>query len=138
MSEQMENLVSRTEALVGAFTSAMMATAEAAAERMQLAARVAQINSRMAAFSAILEGVGAQKEALLQRMEGQRGAMRAMLARQVELLTCQETAILEKIGLAPDQAARAVEAVDQKTVYRRVGSRFEAVSGSAQGNGRDE
>lgn len=138
MAEQMENLVSRTEALVGAFTNAMMATAEAAAERMELAARVAQINSRMAAFSAILEGVGAQKEALLQRMEGQRGAMRAMLARQVEMLTFQETAILEKIGLAPEQAARAVEAVDQQTVYRRIGSRFVPISGPAQANGHSE
>jgi hypothetical protein len=54
----MTQLTGRAEQLMDALADAIISTAEAAAERIDLAARVAQIQQRMAAFGAVLEAVG--------------------------------------------------------------------------------
>src|SRR5262245_59745075 len=101
---EMDGLVARAERLIGAGTGATLATTEAAAERLELASRVAQIQGRMAALAAVLQTVGAQKETLLARLEQARGPVRALLEAQLAALTAQELAVLEKAGV-PQLAA---------------------------------
>lgn len=123
MADDMQALSGRAEKLINALTNAILTTAEVAAEKIELASRVAQINQRMTAYAAVLEIVGAQKMALMQRRDATDGPMKALLTHQIETLTVQEIAILESSG-APAVAARtAVETIDEP-VYRRDGKRF--------------
>jgi hypothetical protein len=66
---EMGALVTRTERLIGGLISALLATAEVAAEKVELAARVAQMQQRMTPFAAVLESVRAAKEALFAKLE---------------------------------------------------------------------
>ena len=128
----MSQLTGRAEQLVDALADAIISTAEAAAERLDLAARVAQIQQRMAAFGAVLESVGAQKLALMNRLEdnGLPDPQRQLIEQQVNLLTVQETEILKRAGAAPELAQQAIESADHgdegeyTALYRRDGRRF--------------
>lgn len=122
----MQQLSARAETLISALTNAILSTAEVAAERLALAAELARVTQRMHAFAAVLDAVGVQKAALLERQATATGPMKALLGRQVEMLTLQETAILEKVGVPQAQAALAIEMADApaKPAYRRDGRRF--------------
>jgi hypothetical protein len=124
-------LTGRVERLVGAFTGAMMATAEAAAERIELAAEVARVTQRMAAFGAVLEAVGAQKEALLERLGKSKGPTRALIEQQLLMLTAQEVAVLKKAGIDDGQATAAVAVADGggRALYVRDGRKFVPLEG---------
>ena len=87
--------------------------AEVAAERIQAAAEVARIQTRMSAFAAVLEAVGTQKAALQAKLNKPGGAMAKLIERQIKLLTGQETAILAKLGVGPELATQAVKAADR-------------------------
>jgi hypothetical protein len=140
----MRALTERTERLVDVLTSAILSTAEVAAERVELAAKVAQVQQCMRAFGAVLESVGAQKEVLLARLETATGPMKSLLLQQVEVLTAQEMAMLEKAGVAQPAARQALAVVDngvasgtggaRGALYVRNGRRFARVDGVA-GNG---
>jgi hypothetical protein len=133
MPENMEALVGRTERLVESITGAILSTAEAAAERIELASKVAQIQQRMSAFGAVLEAVGAQKAALEARAAAlPHGPVLTLLERQVEALTAQELSVLEKAGVPQPVASAALAAPAEGEVYRREGRRFVPVA-----NGRD-
>lgn len=138
MAEDMAALTGRAERLIDAIAGAMLATAEAAAERVELAGKVAMIQQRMAAFAAVLEGVGAQKAALEARAAAlPPGALRSLLERQVEALTGQELAVLERAGVPAPAAQSALAGPcptppPPATLYRREGRRFT----SAESNGR--
>lgn len=128
----MEILVSRTERLIGALTGAIMSTTEAAAERIELASRVAQIQARMAAFGAVLETIGEAKAAVLEQRKKAPGPMKALYTAQIEHLTAQETAILGKVGVAPEVARAAVDVADEAPrLYARNGRRFQAIDETA-------
>jgi hypothetical protein len=60
--------------------------------------------------------------------------LRTLLERQIELLTAQEAAVLERAGTAPE-VARAAIATTDGSLYRREGSRFVALGATANGNG---
>lgn len=128
MNEQntndMDNLVSRTERLIGALTNAILSTAEVAAQRIELASKVAEARQRLAALSSVLETLGAQKVALIERQESAKGAMKALLHRQVEILEAQELSILASVGVEEPAAKAALTVVDAAPVYRRDGRRF--------------
>lgn len=121
---EMEMLTQRTERLISALTDAILSTAEVAAERIELASKVAQVRQRMNAFGAVLESVGVQKLALTERLEKATGATKALLTAQIEMLTAQETAVLEKAGVAPAVAKAALTVVDEAPTYRREGRAF--------------
>jgi len=136
-SNNISELTTRTEPLVDALAESIISTAEAAAERLDLAARVAQIQQRMNAFSAVLESVGAQKAVLLKKLDEPAlpKYQRMLIERQVDLLTQQECAILERAGATPAQARDTVHQLgngdsadpDQEpNLYRREGRRFVA------------
>ena len=130
---EMQDLTARTERLVGAISGAILGTVEVAAERLSLAAEVARVAQRMTAFSAVLEAVAVQKDALVVKLAAAKGPMRVLIRRQIDLLSAQEVAVLERAG-APAQAAKtAIEAADAP-LYRRAGSRFLPVGGPV-GNG---
>jgi hypothetical protein len=129
---EMTDLTSRTERLVDALSGSILSTVEVAAERIALAAEVARVSQRMSAFSAVLEAIGAQKDALAGRLAAARGPLRALLQRQIEVLTAQEVAVLERAGAASQVARDAIEAADEP-LYKREGSRFVALGGSANG-----
>lgn len=130
--DDMTVLMGRTEKLVNALTGAILSTTEAAAERIELAAQVARIEQRMLAFSSVLEVVAAQKEALTERQKSAKGPLKALLGRQIEALTVQETSILEKAGVAPEAAHGAVKAADESPkLYARTGRKFQPVNGGA-------
>ena len=143
----MSQLTGRAGQLVDALADAIISTAEAAAERLDLAARVAQIQQRMAAFGAVLESVGAQKLALMNRLEDPAlpDTQRQLIEQQVNLLTAQETEILKRAGATPELAHQAIEVADSDTeehpdpLYRRDGRRFVPVleehSSSSSNNG---
>ena len=145
----MTQLTGRAEQLVDALADAIISTAEAAAERIDLAARVAQIQQRMAAFGAVLESVGAQKHALLVRLEDQStpDTQRMLIQQQVNLLIAQETEILKRAGASSAMAHQAIESADGERdddpdpLYRRDGRRFvpvleeHSVSSSDNGGG---
>ena len=123
----MIKVTEQTSRIIDALTDAILATAATAAEKIHLAAQVAQVQQRMAAFQAVLEVVGVQKEALIARLTQAKGPMAAMLTRQIEVLTEQELKILESAG-APEEAARqAVQVIEYapepppagKTVVRK-------------------
>ncbi|MCE9560857.1 MAG: hypothetical protein K8U57_02270 [Planctomycetes bacterium] len=130
-SNDMQALVTRTEQLVNAISGAILSTTEIACERLELAAQVARVQQRMSAFGAVLEAVGTQKAALAARLADATGPLRKLLERQIEMLTVQEVAILEKAGVPQVMAEKALAAVDASsntdmpaTTYRREGKRF--------------
>lgn len=131
MSDSMQQLTDRTAQIVDALASAMLATAETAAEKITLAAEVARVQARMQAFASVLEAVAAQRAALESRMESASGPMRALLARQIECLSLQEVAVLEKAGAPPVVAAKAVDLIecrlDEHATHARDGRRFRRV-----------
>ena len=115
----MSELTGRAEQLVDALADAIVSTAEAAAERIDLAARVARIQQRMAAFGAVLESVGAQKHALLLRLDDRAlpDSQRRLIEQQVSLLTAQESEILKRAGAgagaaSPEPARQAIGCAD--------------------------
>ena len=112
MSEQndMAALTGQAHKLIEAISSAIMSTAETAAERIQLAAQVARIEQRMAAYAAVLDAIGAQRERLEAMAATATGARRALYARQIEMLAQQELAILERVEV-PETAARKAVAL---------------------------
>jgi LPS O-antigen subunit length determinant protein (WzzB/FepE family) len=127
----MDQMANRAEQLIGAIASSIMSATEAAAERVELASRVAQIQARMSAFGAVLDTIGVQKEALAERQKSARGPLKALLERQIEALTVQETSILEKAGVEPEAAQGAVKAADESPkLYARSGRKFQPVNGS--------
>lgn len=65
-ANDMNALVGRTEKLVTAISDAILSAAEAAAERVELAAEVARVQQRLAAFSAVVESIAAQKRVLVE------------------------------------------------------------------------
>jgi hypothetical protein len=83
---ELNSLVARTEQLVSAISSAIVSAAEAAAERVELAASVARVQQRLLAFSVVLESVGTQKAALAGRLAIATGPTRALIEQQIELL----------------------------------------------------
>lgn len=108
-----EQVSERTEAIIDKVCGAIMATVDVAAERLELAAEVARVKQRMAAFGAVLDAVAAQKQALNDRLANADGPTRQLLAHQVELLTAQETAVLARAGISAEVAKPAIEAADQ-------------------------
>lgn len=106
-NNDMQALVGRTERLVSAISDAILSAAEAAAERVELAAEVARVQQRLAAFGAVVETIAAQKRVLVERLATAEGPARALLERQIELLGLQELAVLERAGGATgDRATR--------------------------------
>jgi hypothetical protein len=130
---EMDKLVSRTDRLIGAITEGILSTVEAASQRIELAAQVAQVKVRMEAFGAVLEAVGAQRAVLEERRVSAGPAVRALIGRQLELLAAQEVAILSQAGIGEDVARQALTVVEQSAeqVYVRQGRRFTAVNGRA-------
>src|SRR5262245_17164570 len=105
---QMQTLVTRTESLVNALSTALIGTVEVAAERLSLAAEVARVSQRLSAFSAVLEAISAAKDGLTAKLATSKGAMRGLVQRQIELLTLQEIGILGRIGVGEDAAQAAI------------------------------
>lgn len=101
----------RAAALIEAISNSLFTAAEVAAEKIQMETLVAQMRMRMEAFSSVLEVIGVQKEALLAKV-GLTGAQKILRDKQIEMLTAQETRILEKIGIEPDVAKGLIESVD--------------------------
>lgn len=129
----MMEMAGRASQIIDAFTSALMNTAGVAAEKINLASEIAAMKMRMEAFSGVLECVAAQKKPLMERLEGEANpAMRLMIERQLEMLTEQEIAVLEKASVPGKVAKQLVGTVDK--AYRRDGRRFIPV-GSLNGHG---
>lgn len=139
----METLTSRTTQLIDAISDAILASAEVAAEKIQLAAAVAGIRQRMTAFGAVLEAVGEQKRVLAERLAGATGPTKALIEQQIALLTAQEVAVLAKAGVAEPTAVAALAAVESTPAdgsapaYRRDARRFvrAAADGGSRANG---
>lgn len=127
----MDQMAGRAEQLISAIANSIMSATEAAAERVALASEVAKVQTRMAAFGAVLDSIGAQKAALEDRRKAAKGPMKALLGRQIEALTIQETGILERAGIAPEAAQAAVKAADESPrLYHREGRKFSPVNGT--------
>lgn len=137
-------MTGRAEQLIDALANAIMASTEAAAERLDLAARVAQIQQRMTAFGSVLESVNAQKEALHDRLESKSvtSSQRQLIEQQINLLTIQETEILKRAGASSSLAQQAIGTADGKGgdseqsdsppgLYKRDGRRFVSVEEEA-------
>lgn len=137
MSEMnIDRISDRTEAIIDKVCGAIMATVDVAAERLELAAEVARVKQRMTAFSAVLDAVAAQKQALMDKLEEADGPARQLLGHQIELLTAQETAVLQRAGISAEIARPAIDAADHGDedgqLYKRDGRRFvPATNGSA-------
>lgn len=127
----LEQMSSRADHLIDAIASSIISASEAAAERVELASQVARLQTRMAAFGAVLEAVGTQKEVLAGRLESAQGPMKTLIEAQINLLTEQETAILVRAGASRDQARNAVVETDEP-LYQRRGKRFERINGTGQ------
>jgi hypothetical protein len=144
-ANEMDALVGRTERLVSSIAGAILASTEAAAERIELAARVAQVNQRMVSFATVLESVAAQRQALAERLETAQGPLRSLLEAQLAALAAQELAILERAGV-PSTGARLAGNGDGLTqeqaaipaTHRRDGRRFVRVEGDGTSNNGNE
>lgn len=90
----------------------MEAQSQIAQERLELAARVASIEARMAAVASVLEAVGAQKARLQSLALKATGAVAVAYTRQIAMLTEQEMAILQQIGVPPAAAQQALAVAD--------------------------
>ncbi|MCE9561525.1 MAG: hypothetical protein K8U57_05675 [Planctomycetes bacterium] len=145
-NNEMQVLVGRTEQLISALTSAILSSAEVAAERIELAAEVARVEQRMSAFAAVLESVGAQKETLAKRVPKATGPMKTLLLKQIAMLATQEVAILSKAGVAEPTAVAALAAVDAPSepaptpvsgTHKRDGRRFVRLAQGTNGTAGD-
>lgn len=145
-NNEMQVLVGRTEQLISALTSAILSSAEVAAERIELAAEVARVAQRMSAFAAVLESVGAQKEALAKQVPKATGAMKALLLKQIAILASQEIAVLSKVGVPEPTAIAALAAVDAPgepapapvpATHKRDGRRFVRLAQGTNGTATD-
>lgn len=141
-TSNVSQMTNRAEQLIEALANAIMSSTEAAAERLDLAARVAQIQQRMAAFGAVLESVGAQKEALQSRLENKSipSSQRQLIEQQIQMLTAQETEILRRAGASTELARNAIASADggdddgadaDPRKYHRDGRRFVAIGEEA-------
>jgi hypothetical protein len=128
---EMTDLTTRTERLVNAISGALLSSVEVAAERIGLAAEVARVTQRMSAFAAVLDAIGVQKDALAAKLTASKGSMRLLIRRQIELLTAQEAAVLERTG-APMEAVRVAIETTDAPLYRRQGKRFERLADAQQ------
>jgi len=129
---EMERITSRADVLISAITEAMMAPVEAAAERMALAVKVAQITGRMEAHAMVLDTIAAHKDRLLAGLAGMTGARRALALKHVELLEAQELAILTEIEVPAEIAQQAVKGLPapiEQPTHKRDGRRFARVNG---------
>lgn len=108
-----DHLSDRASRLVDSLAEGMLSALENASERIGLAVEVGRIRTRMDAFGAVLESIDVQKQALLARQATASGPMQRLIARQIELLTAQETAVLQRIGVNPDVATAAVCRADR-------------------------
>lgn len=144
-SNDMQALVGRTERLVSAISDAILSAAEAAAERVELAAEVARVQQRLAAFGAVVDAIAAQKRVLVERLASAEWPARALLERQIELLGLQELAVLERAGVPQATAQHALAVADAAPTlppgsagrtYRREGKRFVRVA-TGTGTGRN-
>ena len=131
----MRALATRSSQLIDAISGAIMAQAEVAAERIQLAAAVAQVEQRMAAHSAVLECIDAQRIAVEAKMVGAKGARLKLYETQLDLLAAQEVAILAKVGVPLDLARQAVKQVETKpaATHKRDGRRFVQIADGTNG-----
>jgi hypothetical protein len=126
----MEALASRTGQLIDSICDAILTSAQVAAEKIELAATVARIRQRMAAFGAVLEAVGEQKRVLVERLAEAAGPTKALIEQQIALLTEQEVAVLTKAGVSEPTAVAALAAAEvtpsdgSPPAYRREGRRF--------------
>jgi len=117
----LNDLADRTSGIIDAITGGILSSAEAAAERIQLAAEVAKINTRMEAFGSVLETIEARKQALEAKLETAGPTMKKLIGRQLELLTAQETSLLERVGVTaepekPRLTARRASGQRQETL----------------------
>ena len=108
----MDQATARIEALIDGLTGAIMNTLEVSAERITLAADVARVKQRMAAFSAVLESVAAQKKAVAELMAEADGPAEMLYRTQLDMLTAQEVAVLERSGIPRQQAVLAIDSAD--------------------------
>lgn len=130
---EMEQVTSRVDTLISAITSAMLAPIEAAAERMALAVKVAEIRGRMAAHAMVLDTIDGHKRDLLDQIDGLTGARKALAMKHVELLEQQELAILAEIEVPAEIATQAVRGLPAPTrgpTHVRNGRRFVPVNGT--------
>ncbi len=111
-SNDLTAMSDRATRLIDALSGSIMSACEAAAEKIELAAEVARVTTRMAAVSTVLEVIGAQKMALASRLTSASGAMAALLGHQIEALSLQEVAVLKRIGVSAEVATQAVIQVD--------------------------
>lgn len=103
---QAENVMQdRASRLIRALAGSIMNAAEGAA-------RVASIEARMAAVASVLEAVGAQKARLQSLALKATGAVAVAYTRQIAMLTEQEMAILQQIGVPPAAAQEALAVAD--------------------------
>lgn len=129
----MMEMADKSSRIIDSFCAALLNTAAVAAEKIELASNISVLRMRMEAFSGVLEIVNAAKKPLMERLEGETNpAMRLMIERQLEMLTEQEIAVLEKASVPGKVAKQLVGTVDK--AYRRDGRRFIPV-GSLNGHG---
>ncbi len=115
MSENMGDMADRAARMVDSIAGAFFSAGEAAAEKVELATRVARVNVRMDAFGAVLETIGVRKAALMERQQTASGPLARLIEKQIEMLTVEETALLEKAGV--------VVAEPERQPINRIGSR---------------
>jgi len=114
-------LSDRAERLIDAIAGGFMKTAQAAAERIGLASEVAIIRQRMAAYAAVLEMVGNQKESIINKIESlaENSPLRKLYIFQLEQLTAQEVEILQNAGLNNEIASNAIRNTDKLSYGRK-------------------
>jgi hypothetical protein len=114
-------LSDRAERLIDAIAGGFMKTAQAAAERIGLASEVAIIRQRMAAYAAVLEMVGNQKESIINKIESlaENSPLRKLYLFQLEQLTAQEVEILQNAGLNNEIASNAIRNTDKLRLGRK-------------------
>lgn len=129
-------LTANTQKLVNTLTEAILATAEVAAERIELAAAAAQVQQRMASLGDVLEGIATQKQELLSRIDQASGSVRLLLEHQVAVFAGQEQAILARAGVskAMGQMAVNVEATGSGQANNGQSSKRSALVNGTSGN----
>lgn len=136
-TNDMRELTERAGRLIDSIAGAILSTAEAASEKIALAAEVARIQTRMAALSAVLEGIQAHREAVQESLDAAPSEpLRELYRRQLAALAAQEVSVLERCGVPGTVAAVAVAGVDgapdrvSVPVKRNGKGRFTEVNGS--------
>lgn len=104
----METMTARAENLINAIAGSIMATAETAAEKIELSAKVASIRQKMEANQYVLESIDAQKRAVIEKRDNSRGSLKAAFNRQIKILETQEIAILKLMGVGDFEAQHAL------------------------------